>query len=164
MYIRIFLHSTNLYRKRSDSVCKVLECCVSGQGPMCSSCKEIGSSTIQLTCSVVYADSTFDPIAAIFTIYVDGNAMASDTPQRTINADGYTWISTSTFTTTYSRPSTYQCGQTFGQPTEVQDSTVATNAPTFSQIHVCSFPAPGEFKANYIVITTVPCSVFVVNQ
>jgi len=86
-----------------------------------------------VTCSSTYADSTYDPIAAIFTLYVDGAEVDSNTPQRTNNPDGYTWDSTYTFTTAYTSSSVYQCGQTFGIPTEVQDPSVAMNAPTFDQ-------------------------------
>ena len=122
---------------------------VSGQGPTCSySC--VDSSNVQLTCNASYADSIFDPISAIFTLYVDGKATDSDSPQRS-SFDGYTWSSTSTFTVVYSSSSTYQCRLTFGTPTEVQDPNVAMNAPKFNQN--CTFPATGEsLKPSNIII------------
>src|SRR6218665_50270 len=134
-------------RKLQTSVCKptVLKRCVSGQGPTCS-CGLVNTPIVQLTCSASYADSTYNPIAAIFTLYVNGSCTTSDTPQRTSSTDGYAWISTSTFTTAYSSSSTYQCGLTFGQPTVIQDPRAAWNAPTFN--NYCSVTASGEFRTN----------------
>src|SRR6218665_1805473 len=93
-------------RKLQTSVCKptVLKRCVSGQGPTCS-CGLVNTPIVQLTCSASYADSTFNPISAEFTLYVNGSCTTSDTPGRIRSADGYAWISTSTFTTAYSSSS-----------------------------------------------------------
>jgi len=101
---------------------------------------------VEVNCSSIYADSTYDPIAAIFKLYVNGDLMATDTPQRT-DYDGYTWISTSTFTAAYSSSFTYQCGLTFGQPTDVQDLIIAMNSPTFNRN--VSLTTPGECEANH---------------
>jgi len=107
------------------------------------SIRKLDENTVEVTCSTIYADSNYDPIAAIFTLYVDDDPIATDTPQRTTE-DSYTWISTSTFKTAYSSSSTYQCGQTFGQPTEIEDPNVAMNAPTFNQ-----FSLGGNISRNF---------------
>ena len=101
---------------------------------------------VEVNCSSIYADSTYNPIAAIFKLYVNGDLVASDTPQR-IDYDGYTWISKSIFTAAYSSSSTYQCGQTFGQPTDVQDLIIAMNSPAFNRNY--SLTTPGESKINH---------------
>src|SRR6218665_1680814 len=152
-------------RKLQTSVCKptVLKRCVSGQGPTCS-CGLVNTPIVQLTCSASYADSTYNPIAAIFTLYVNGSCTTSDTPQRTSrpSTGGYAWISTSTFTTAYSSSSTYQCGLTFSQPTAVQDPSVAVNAPTFDQ--KCVFPVHGEFRPNFVAYLVIYLSIYKIIQ
>src|SRR6218665_1697080 len=142
--VTTYLHSFKPFTPRMMTLFRLSVRCVSGKGPTCS-CDRVTSDTVELTCSTIYADSTFDPVAAIFTLYVDGNAVLSDTPQRT-SCDGYTWISASSFTTAYSSSSTYECGQTFGQPTEVLDPSVSMNAPEFNQ--KCPVTASGEFRTN----------------
>ena len=129
----------------SASIHKVLQCCVSGKGPTCS-CSLVNPSSVQLTCSATCADYSYCPIAAVFTLYVNGRCAAFNTPQRTNDPDGYAWNSTSSFTTAYSSSSTYQCGLTFGPPTEIQDPSVAMNAPSFE--NYCSVTTSGEFIAN----------------
>ena len=113
--------------------------CVSGKFPTCS-CIIVSSPNVELTCSAVYADSTYNPISAVFTWCVNGNCTTPTPPQRTSSTDGYAWISTSTFTTTYNSSSTYECGLTFGQPTDIQDPSLATNAPSFNHTYPCPFP------------------------
>lgn len=100
---------------------------------MCSASK-LNATTVEVSCSTIYADSTYDPIYAVFTLYVDGNNHTTFTPQRT-SYNSYTYASTSTFTADYADSSIYECVQTFGHPTEIQDPYIAMNEPTFR--HSC---------------------------
>ena len=109
---------------------------VSEKIPTCS-CQNASSPNVTLTCSAIYADSTYDPISAVFTWCVNGSCTTPTTPQKTSSTDGYAWISTSTFTTTYNISSTYQCGLKFSQPTDIQDPSLATNAPNFNHTVSC---------------------------
>ena len=110
------------------------------------SIRKLNATMVEVNCSSIYADNTYNPIGAVFTLYVNGNFVASGTPQR-IDNDGYTWISRSIFTAAYSSSSTYQCGQTFGQPTDVQDLIIAMNSPTFNRN--VSLTTPGECESNH---------------
>lgn len=103
-----------------------------GQPPACN-CTAISSTKNNITCSLTYYDSSFNPINAKMTWTSNGNFFRNDTPART-KIETYTWASTSFVTVDINDPATYQCTVTFAKPTSISVSLtyVATNAPQFS--------------------------------
>ena len=114
----------------------------------------VNATNVWAACSSHYADTIKYPIAAIFTLFVDGEIKSIKTDERIpYDVNTSAWFSMSVWEFACSRPtcssSTFQCGQTFGKPTESQDPSVATNAPSFN--HNSSILVMREFTTNYLL-------------
>ena len=133
-----FLHLTGSNKRLSNISSSFLLCCfrliasITGAGPTCN-CNENNSTSNNLTCSVTYADASFNPIYAKVTWTADGSLYKIDTLNvRTKVNNAFT--STSTITVGVNDPRTFQCNLTFTKPQSVSAPYIATNAPAFSAI------------------------------
>jgi len=102
-----------------------------GTGPECS-CVSINTTSSNVSCSIIFADSTFDPINAIATWKVNGAYLATYTLERT-RIDPYVFLSQSTITRDATSPDEYECELSFSGPDISQFPFVVPNAPEFNE-------------------------------
>ena len=107
------------------------QCSLSGTGPQCS-CVSINTTSSNVSCSIIYADSTFDPIYPIATWKVNGVYLATYTLDRK-RIDPYVFLSQSTITTGTDSPDHYECELSFSAPDLSQFPFVVANAPEFNE-------------------------------
>ena len=122
-----------------------------GSGPECSCIPDSSSTNGTLSCTVTYADSSFNPIPAIMTWIVNGTYYSTDVPFMN-KTDYYVFTAISTITVDDSSVNSYQCILTFGEPRDVQYDWIATNAPEFS----ASCSTPGEFALSNSLTPDMP--------
>ena len=104
--------------------------CLLGSGPTCS-CQQLTSTSVSVSCSVIYADHPVSPINAIMNWTVDGQFYTTNKPTRTLITP-YVWNSTSTVTVPFSDSSTFDCTTTFAAPQFASPPYLQTNVPDFS--------------------------------
>src|SRR6218665_102199 len=104
--------------------------CIPGSGPLCS-CTPIHYAS-NVSCNVIYADSTFEPIYPIVTWKLNGVFLSLSTLPKT-RIYPYVYYSESTITSSSDNSGDYTCELTFTTPTEIQFAFVATNAPEFNE-------------------------------
>lgn len=115
-----------------------------GRGPTCN-CSAINSTSNDLTCSVTYADGSYNPILARITWTADGYFFASTTPSPLLDriAVNYVHTFTSSITVDVNDQRIFRCNLTFTAPMNISISYIARNAPDF--FAPCT--APCEFES-----------------
>src|SRR6218665_1685438 len=111
---------------------------LTGSGPNCSCNRDDNTSNV--SCNIIFADSTFDPISPIATWRVNGAYVATYVLNRT-RIDAYVFSATSTITIDPASSDNYECEMSFSEPDVSQFPFVVSNAPEF--IESCS--TEGEF-------------------
>src|SRR6218665_1647660 len=101
-----------------------------GAPPECLSNSSTPNAS-QLSCSIIYADSSAYPIYANMTWKIDDVVYTTDTPPRT-RIDKFVFKSTSTITVDKNVLDNYTCTVAFNAPIDIGDDLIATNAPEFS--------------------------------
>lgn len=100
-----------------------------GQSPSCSY-TAISSRKIQIFCSILYVDTSYQPIDAAMTWLSNGSVYKMmDTPVR--RKVGPYFVSTSSIKVDAKHSQTYECDVRFTAPRGIQYSYAAINAPLF---------------------------------
>ena len=103
---------------------------LAGTGPQCSCNPDLNTSDV--SCNIIFADSTFHPIYPIATWKINGTYLATYTLERN-KIDPCVFFSQSTITIDAASPDYYECEMSFAAPTDILFPYIATNAPEFSE-------------------------------
>ena len=106
---------------------------LAGSGPTCS-CSESTAGSVNISCTIVYADHPVAPINAVMSCTANGQSYTGTTPLRTLvpsSTPQYVWNSTPYIIAYNTGPTTYDCITTFSAPVGGPNY-IAKNVPDFS--------------------------------
>ena len=103
---------------------------LTGSGPNCSCNRDDNTSNV--SCNIIFADSTFDPIFPIATWRVNGAFLATYILERS-RIDDYVLSATSTIRIVAASSDNYECEMSFSAPVVSQLPFVVSTAPEFRE-------------------------------